>query len=109
MELMASFYQWWEDLGSMLGVCAPFVATFFILFVGFFVNFYLPYWKLREVPGPAPTFLVGHLPLLARHGPDVFRVLAKNYGPIFRYVSLSNVYLCCKFYYHKFLLIQSVY
>lgn len=90
MELMASFYEWWEDLGSMLGsVLSPFMATFVVLFVGFFLNFYFPYWKLRKVPGPAPTFLVGHLPLLAKHGPDVFRVLAKNYGPIFRYPFLT--------------------
>ncbi|KAJ4789096.1 hypothetical protein LUZ62_040342 [Rhynchospora pubera] len=86
MELLTSFNNF-RRVGSlsMFGISAPFIATFIALFAGFFLNFYLPFWKLRKVPGPAPTFLVGHLPLLAKHGPDVFRVLAKNYGPIFRF------------------------
>jgi len=54
--------------------------------VGFLVLVYLyePYWKVRHVPGPVPLPFIGHLHLLAKHGLDVFTVLAKKHGPIFR-------------------------
>ena len=55
-----------------------------LLVGGFLVYFYAPYWGVRKVPGPPASFLVGHLPLMAKHGPNVFSVLAKKYGPIYR-------------------------
>lgn len=57
-----------------------------IFVLGFLVYFYAPYWGVRKIPGPPTHFLVGHLPLLSKYGPDVLRVFAKEYGPIFRYI-----------------------
>jgi hypothetical protein len=50
----------------------------------FAVYFYVPSWRVRRVPGPFALPIVGHLPLFAKHGPGLFRVLAKRYGPIYR-------------------------
>lgn len=52
--------------------------------VAFLVYFYVPFWALRRVPGPPTRFPLGHLHLLANDGPDVFRAIAKEHGPIFR-------------------------
>lgn len=55
------------------------------------VYLYKPYWELRKIPGPPVSFLVGHLPLMMKHGPDVFNVLAKHYGPIYRSASFPHL------------------
>ncbi|XP_058073939.1 cytochrome P450 711A1 [Magnolia sinica] len=64
---------------------APMVFTTLGLMAGILVYFYAPYWGVRKVPGPPTTPFLGHLLLLTKYGPDVFRVMAQRYGPIFRF------------------------
>ncbi|KAL5127203.1 Cytochrome P450 711A1 [Glycine soja] len=66
--------------------CVAMFTTMLVLIIGGLLGYlYGPYWGLRKVPGPPSLPLVGHLPLLAKYGPDVFPLLAKQYGPIYRF------------------------
>lgn len=101
LDLVNEILPWFLILtnGDWLFTRSAFVtvAAAAILVSGVLGYLYGPYCKVRRVPGPPPIPLVGHIPLLARYGPDVFSVLAKRYGPIFRLVFAVFVHSCSLF------------
>ena len=87
---MKTQHLWWEVLDLFLlqnKALVPFLS--FIAVVVIVLYLYRPSWSVLNVPGPTAMPLVGHLPMLAKYGPDLFSVLAKHYGPLFRSTSLS--------------------
>ena len=75
-----------SQVGSPLASFPAMLFTVAAMAAGAFaVYFYAPSWRLRRVPGPLAYGLVGHLPLLDKHGSQAFGVLAKKYGPIYRF------------------------
>lgn len=87
---MRTQHMWWEVLDHFVLQHKAFVAFLTFAAVVIVVYLYRPSWSVRNVPGPTAMPLVGHLPLMAKYGPDVFSVLAKYYGPIFRSLSLDS-------------------
>lgn len=72
---------------------APYLFTLVSLMVGgggYILYLYAPFWRVRHVPGPPTVPFLGHLHLIAKAGPHIFTVLAKKYGPIFRYFLFSS-------------------
>ncbi|XP_047322129.1 cytochrome P450 711A1 [Impatiens glandulifera] len=76
-----------EEIVPLFGIptTASVIFTFLGLLAGILFYFYGPYWSVRKVPGPPTVPFLGHLPLFAKYGPNVFSVLSNRYGPIFRF------------------------
>lgn len=64
---------------------APIAAAVLTLVATVAIYWYWPYWKVRHIPGPPIAPGIGHIHLLEKHGADLFLMLRRQYGPMFRF------------------------
>ncbi|KAG6552997.1 hypothetical protein Mapa_005334 [Marchantia paleacea] len=56
-----------------------------VFMVVIMVYYFYPTWKVRHIPVPPYTWFLGHIPLLTKHQALCWTMLAKDYGPMYRF------------------------